>query len=76
LEGVHAQMVLHNIYLDKLNVSLKGKEKKVAKKRNWLKLFLDRKGHHLTNEAFIVMLEKYKADREGEDATKSQRKET
>jgi hypothetical protein len=65
LEGTHAQMVIQKMYLDKLNVSLKGVEK-----TDQTKLFPDEKGWHLTNKTFIAVLEASKMAHEGEEAAK------
>jgi hypothetical protein len=60
-EGCNAQLIIQNLMLDKMNQSLRAKEKKKQKGRT--KLFPGGYGHHLTNEEFIAKQEADKRDR-------------
>ncbi|KAF8588768.1 hypothetical protein K439DRAFT_1613271 [Ramaria rubella] len=74
LEGAHAQMVVQNLHLEKLQSALKGKESKASKKTDHTKLFPDGKGRHMTNIAFIETLEHAQTMQKEEAAMKGQRK--
>src|SRR5882672_4496531 len=60
LENAHAQMVVQNMHLNKLQLALKGKETKATKKTDRSKLFPQGKGCHMTDLAFVTALEEEK----------------
>ncbi|KAF8576616.1 hypothetical protein K439DRAFT_1280100, partial [Ramaria rubella] len=70
LEGVHAQMVVQNLHLDKINAALKGKENKAAKKTD---LFPQGLGCHMTDSSFVQALEEDNAMRDNAAVAKGQR---
>ena len=75
-EGAHAQLIVQNLHLNKLNMALKGKENQASKKTDRSKLFPDGKGCHLTDEAFIRSLEIAQAARTEKAAAVAHRKAT
>ncbi|KAF8532455.1 hypothetical protein JB92DRAFT_2688750, partial [Gautieria morchelliformis] len=73
IEGTHAQLVIQNLHLSKLQQVLQTKENK--KKTDRTKLFPQGKGRHLTAETFIQALEMAEKVKKDGVREKEQRKE-
>ena len=74
LESAHAQMVVQNMHLNKLQLALKGKENKVSKTTDRSKLFPQGKGHHIMDCAFVAALEDEKELQKEAEAVRVQHK--
>lgn len=75
-EGRNAQLIIQNLMLDKMNQSLRAKEKKNQEGRQGrTKLFPGGYGRHLTNEEFIAEQEADERDKREKLAQKTRRKE-
>jgi hypothetical protein len=65
VNGCHAQIVIHNLYCNKLKQQLEYQEKK-RRQGGQQQLKTDGKAWHLTDLGFLAMLDKQKADRAAE----------
>lgn len=73
IEGAQAQLVIQDLYANKLNETLFAKENRKPKNRTKI-IFQDGKGRHLTHEKVVEMVEEMDRDRVAREDEKKQRK--